>query len=95
MSATRTDMHGFIEALAQRVPRQLHPLAQQSVHQCFTLMHEAADCGDHAEVIRLLRLAHAKIADELRWEAVKHATGHDFKHAHRLRRQAERIEARP
>lgn len=90
MSATATSMYDFIEAVSRRVPRDLHPFAQAYVAEQITNMLEAAD--DPARVVQLISKVNARIADELRWEATKYATVHDFREAHRLRRQADRFE---
>ncbi len=95
MSARRSDMASFIAELRQRVPRDLHPMARQFIHEWFNEALDADERGDHGEVARLLAAVRAKVADELRWEAQKAQTGRDYKHADRLRRQAARIEARP
>jgi hypothetical protein len=96
MSASLTTMREFIEGLRLRVPPEIHPSAQGIVRQhlddaCYADAH-----GDLATVHRLLDLVGRKIADELRWEADKSATPRikDYREAYRLRRRADRFEAR-
>ena len=91
MSASVTSMHDFIEALRLRVPHDIHPMARQFIHEDFGKMRDAAD--DPARVMQFVAKVHHRIADELRWEAVKSASVCDFKGAHRLRCRADKFEA--
>ena len=86
-----TSMSDFIEALRLRVPRDIHPAAHEIIHWDLCEMREAVD--DPARVMQLIAKVHHRIASELRWEAVKHASVRDFKDAYRLRRQADKFEA--
>jgi hypothetical protein len=91
MSASVTSMHDFIEALRSRVPRDIHPMALAIIREDFCAMHDAA--ADPQRVVQLAAKVRWRIVDELRWEAVKSATVHDFRAAYKLRHRADRIEA--
>ncbi len=89
MSASATDMFDFIDELRRRVPRDIHPMAQALIDEDIGAMRDAAD--DPARVLQLIAKVRERVIDELCWEAVKAETGHDFKQAYRLRRQAARF----
>jgi hypothetical protein len=84
--------HDFIAALRLRGPREIHPMARVIIAEWLDDMQRAAETGDTREVHRLVRMVRDKIADELRWEAVKYATVHDHKEANKLRYRATRFE---
>lgn len=91
MSASPTSMHDFIEALRVKIPRDIHPMALQFIHEDLGEMREVVD--DPARVMQLVAKVRHRIVDELRWEAEKFASVRDFKDAYRLRRQADKFEA--
>jgi hypothetical protein len=91
VSASMTSMRDFIEALRVRVPRDIHPMALQFIHEDFGEMCEAVN--DPARVMQLIAKVHHRTASELRWEAAKHTSCGGFRDAYRLRRRAERFEA--
>ncbi len=93
MSAAAASMREHVDALAVRVPREIHPSARVIIGEWLGDMRMAADAGDMREVARLVRMVRAKIVDELRWEAVKYETARDGREAYRLRRRADRFEA--
>lgn len=63
MSAQRASMHDFIEQLMRETPRELHPSANQIIHEYFCDMKSAVD--DPAEVWRPAQLVRDKVALEL------------------------------
>ena len=81
----------FIEMLYLRIPRNLHPCAQEIIHSWHRGMR--ASFRNHTEVLRLSRLICERVVQELTWEAENAASALDFRHAYRLQRQAERFEA--
>jgi hypothetical protein len=68
MSATATDLHGYVHTLRESVP-YIHPAAQVAVAEWLREMHEAADHGDTTTFARLAVLISDKIEQELRWQA--------------------------
>jgi inhibitor of KinA sporulation pathway (predicted exonuclease) len=94
MSASAISMqdfrHSLIEVLHKRVPRNIHPMAQQIIHHDFDEMHAAID--DAERVMQLIAKVRARIVQELHWLAETRETFHDFKGAYRLRCQAGRFD---
>ena len=93
MSASKTEMRDFVEALHVRVPRDIHPMACRFIHEDICEMREAVAVDDHAHVVLLMANVRERIVDELRWEAVKYQTVRKHREAYRLRRRADRFEA--
>jgi hypothetical protein len=91
MSANLTSMRDYIDTLRLSVPTTIHPMAQQFIHEWFNEACLAEDQGNTSEVTRLLDLVRFKIVDELRWEAQKYQSVHDYREAYRLRRLADRM----
>jgi hypothetical protein len=89
MSASATSMHDFVEHPARRIPRDLHPCGQVYVHEDICAMRAAV--ADPAEVLRLSKRVRARVMRELEWEAESATTARDYRHAHKLRRQAARF----
>jgi hypothetical protein len=65
------DMHHFVEALRASIPDAIHPSPQAICNERCHEMHLAVQDNDTTELLRLMGVFRAKIADELRWEADK------------------------
>jgi hypothetical protein len=89
MSASVTTKHDFIEALYIKVPRELHPCAEDRIYGYFDRMREAVD--DPALVVKLSTWVREAVAQELRWEAEVCDFAREFKEAYRLRRRADKF----
>jgi hypothetical protein len=96
MSATATSMYDFIETFAIREPyNDIHPLSQQLVHNDICDMREMAHHGDDpSHIIKLMHNVRHRIARDLRWAADDCASTHHFKEAYKLRRRANKFEAK-
>jgi hypothetical protein len=86
MSATQTDMREFIEALAVRMPPDIHPSAQLIIGRYFGEM--VANVEDPALVNELMVKVKAKVAQELNWKAHDCATMRKHKDAAEYRKRA-------
>lgn len=73
MSAQRATMHDFIEQLMRETPRELHPAADQIIHEYFCGRKNAVDHA--AEVWRLAQLVRDKVALELGFLAIEQTDG--------------------
>jgi hypothetical protein len=92
MSASKTSMYDFINALCIRVPPDIHPSARWNIDHDFSEMREAVAVDDHAHVVLLMAYVRDRVVDELRWEAEKYRTVRKYREAYRLRRRADRFE---
>ena len=81
----------LVETLRLRIPPSLHPAAQENVYGWCSDIRAA--CGSYPEVLRLSRMICECVVQELKWEAENAASAFDFRHAYRLRHQAEKFEA--
>jgi hypothetical protein len=88
MSATAISMRPFICALLDEVPADIHPTARRTICDWFIEMRRADEIGDHAEVVRLMRMVRRTVAQELRWQADDCDRMSDEVHAAALRRRA-------
>jgi hypothetical protein len=90
MSASKTGMRDFVEALLVQVPHDMHPSSSFIIHHKFTEMRDAVD--DPARVMQLMAAVRERIVQELRWEAENYQTVRKYREAYRLRRRADRFE---
>ena len=96
MSATASSWQDFIEAFAIRVPyNDIHQLSQQLVHNDISAMCEMAHHGDDpSHILKLMHNVQHRIARDLRWAADDCASTHHLKEAYKLRRRANKFEAK-
>ena len=96
MSATATSMYDFIETFAIREPyNDIHPLSQKLVHNDICDMRKMAHHGDDpSHILKRMHNVQHRIARDLRWAADDCASTHHFKEAYKLRRRANKFEAK-
>ncbi|MGC2087040.1 MAG: hypothetical protein WA702_27165 [Bradyrhizobium sp.] len=65
MSATRMDLHGYVEALRETVPHSIDPAAKLTIESWLAEMNTAADIGDEHTAARLAWMIAEKVELEL------------------------------
>jgi hypothetical protein len=66
VSAQSIDMRDFLEAVIQRIPDGLHPMARQLIHEDYSCARESED---PATVWRHIQRIQDRVAQELCWQA--------------------------
>ena len=66
VSAQSIELRDFLEAVIQRVPDGLHPMARQLIHEDYSCARES---DDPATVWRHIQRIQDRVAQELSWKA--------------------------